>query len=138
MLKNKCVIGGEGNGGVIDLRVGTTRDSLVAIALILQFMAETGKKVSELCAQIPAYVMKKEKFEADSDVAEKMIAAAVEDFPDAQIDTTDGCRLDFNDGWLLLRTSNTEPVIRVFVEAKDSGAAEKYMKKMADIRDKLI
>jgi phosphomannomutase len=138
MLKDNCIIGGEGNGGVIDLRVGTTRDSLVAIALVFELMAETGKKLGDLVAEIPSYIMKKEKFAADTAVAAKMIKAARQRFPDARVNTTDGCRLDFADGWILLRTSNTEPVIRVFVEAKDTVAAEKYTHAMAQIRAKAI
>jgi phosphomannomutase len=138
MLKNNCIIGGEGNGGVIDLRVGTTRDSLVGIALILQLMAETGKTVSQLVAEISAYVMMKNKFQADKEFAARMIDAAKVKFPRARIDMTDGCKLDLDDGWISLRTSNTEPIVRVFVEAKSKTAAEKYMKIMAEIRDKII
>ncbi|MFA5424312.1 MAG: phosphoglucosamine mutase [Phycisphaerae bacterium] len=138
MLKNNCIIGGEGNGGVIDLRVGTTRDSLVGIALILQLMAETGKTVSQLVAQIPAYVMKKDKFPADKKIAVKLIDAARAEFPQAGIDMTDGCKLDLDDGWISLRTSNTEPIVRVFIEANSKTAAEKYMKIMAGIRDKIL
>ena len=71
MIKNKCVIGGEGNGGVIDLRVGPVRDSLVGIALVLQMMAETGKSIGTLAGEIPAYCMIKEKFVADKTLAAK-------------------------------------------------------------------
>lgn len=134
MLKNNCIIGGEGNGGVIDLRVGTTRDSLVAIAVILELIAETGKTITQLASEIPAYVMKKEKFTADSSVAQKMIEASKACFPDAAVDMTDGCRLDFEDGWISMRTSNTEPIVRVFVEAKDKDTAAQYMDAMAQIR----
>ncbi len=134
MLKNNCIIGGEGNGGVIDLRVGTTRDSLVAIAVVLELMAETGKTVSRLVSEIPAYVMRKDKFTADGALAAKMIEAARDRFPDAKVDMTDGCRLDFEDGWISLRSSNTEPVVRVFVEAKNKAAADKYLDEMAQIR----
>jgi phosphomannomutase len=137
MLKNNCIIGGEGNGGVIDLRVGTTRDSLVAIAVVLELMAETDKTVSRLVSEIPAYVMKKDKFTADAALAEKMFEAARARFPDAKLDMTDGCRLDFEEGWISLRTSNTEPIIRVFVEATDKTAADRYMDAMADIRSRV-
>jgi len=137
MLKNNCIIGGEGNGGVIDLRVGTTRDSLVAIAIVLQLMAQTGKTVSWLVSEIPAYVMKKDKFAADAALAAKMIEAAKAHFPKAKLDTTDGCRLDFKDGWISLRSSNTEPIVRVFVEAKDKAVADGYMDAMAEIRSQV-
>jgi phosphomannomutase len=137
MVKNNCIIGGEGNGGVIDLRVGTTRDSLVAIAIVLELMAETGKSISQLVSEIPAYVMKKEKFAADRTVAPKMTEAVKAHFPNAKVDMTDGCRLDFDDGWISLRTSNTEPIVRIFVEAKDQAAADKYMDAMTDIRNQV-
>jgi phosphomannomutase len=138
MLKNNCIIGGEGNGGVIDLRVGTTRDSLVAIAIVLELMAETDKSVTQLVSEIPAYVMKKDKFPADGKMAAKMIEAAKANFPQAKVDVTDGCRLDFEDGWISLRTSNTEPVMRIFVEAKDKSKVDKYMQIMTEMRNKLI
>jgi phosphomannomutase len=137
MLKNKCIIGGEGNGGVIDLRVGTTRDSLVAIAIVLELMAETDKTVSQLVSEIPAYVMRKEKVAADPVLAAKMIEAAKANFPQAKVDMTDGCRLDFEDGWISLRTSNTEPIVRIFVEAKDMSTADKYMDEITKIRTKV-
>ncbi len=127
MMTNGCIIGGEGNGGVIDLRVGPIRDSLVAMALILQLMAETEKTISQLSAEIPAYCMIKKKFEADSTTAEKIIKAAEVKFKSAHIDKTDGCRFDFPDGWIHLRISNTEPVMRIIAEAKTRQAAEEYI-----------
>jgi phosphomannomutase len=129
MIENKCVIGGEGNGGVIDLRVGPVRDSLVGIALVLQMMAETGKSIGALAGEIPAYCMIKEKFTADKQLAQKVFAKAKETFSDARLDTADGYRFDFADAWLHLRTSNTEPVMRVIVEARDEAAAKKYLNK---------
>jgi phosphomannomutase len=138
MLKNNCIIGGEGNGGVIDLRVGTTRDSLVAIAIVLELMAETGKAMTQLISEIPAYVMKKDKFAADALTAAKLIEAARANFPQAKVDMTDGCRLDLQDGWISLRTSNTEPVMRIFVEAEDKSIADKYVQIITEMRDKLI
>lgn len=134
MIKNDCIIGGEGNGGVIDLRVGPVRDSLVGIALVLQLMASTGKSISELVGQIPAYYMMKKKFAADKNHVPQIIASAKRLFADAKLDTTDGCRFDFDDGWLHLRASNTEPVMRVIAEAKDRNSAERYINTVLDIR----
>ncbi|MBN1796862.1 MAG: phosphoglucosamine mutase [Sedimentisphaerales bacterium] len=134
MIKNNCIIGGEGNGGVIDMRVGPVRDSLVAIALTLQLMAETGKKISQLVDEIPSYAMKKEKFKADGDLAKRVIDAAKQKFVEAKIDMTDGIRFDFDDGWLLLRTSNTEPIMRIMTEALDETTAEKYVGEVEKIR----
>ena len=129
MLENKCVIGGEGNGGVIDLRVGPVRDSLVGIALVLQMMAETGKSIGTLAGEIPTYCMIKEKFVADKSMAQKILARAKETFSDAGLNTADGYRFDFADAWLHLRTSNTEPVMRIIVEAREEATAKKYLDK---------
>jgi len=138
MVANDCVIGGEGNGGVIDLRVGPVRDSCVGMALVLQLMAETGKSVSELVAEIGGYHVEKTKFTADSTVADKIIALAKEKFTDAKVNTLDGCRFDFDDGWVHLRTSNTEPVMRLIVETKDRGDAVKYVDAVATIRRQVL
>lgn len=134
MLEHGCVIGGEGNGGVIDLRVGPIRDSLVGIALVLQLMAETGRTVSELVGEIGGYYMSKDKFTAEPGEVEQILERARELFSGAKLDATDGCRFDFDDGWLHLRTSNTEPVMRLIVEAKDEAAAQKYIEAITNIR----
>lgn len=127
MIEHSCVIGGEGNGGVIDLRVGPIRDSLVGIALILQLMAETGKTVSQLAGEIPSYYMSKEKFAADKSQAEQIIKLVQKAFAGAKLNTIDGCRFDFDDGWLHIRPSNTEPVVRVIAEATGKQAVKKYI-----------
>jgi len=137
MLKNDCVIGGEGNGGVIDLRVSPVRDSLVAIALVLQLMAETGKSISQLAGDIGSYYMKKDKFPADKAQADRILLAARELFAEGRLNTSDGCRFDFDHGWLHLRPSNTEPVVRVIAEANDRHIAEKYIDAVMDLRKKL-
>jgi len=134
MFEHDCIIGGEGNGGVIDLRVGPVRDSLVGIALVLQLMAETGKTVSRLVDEIGGYYMRKDKFTADTLQAQQIFNLAKMAFADAKLDTTDGCKFDFDDGWLHLRASNTEPVIRIIVEAKDRCTAEKYVDEVLSIR----
>jgi len=136
MVENNCIIGGEGNGGIIDLRVVAVRDSLVAIVLVLQLMAETQKSISELVGEIGGYYMTKHKFTADKSQAQQILDSAVKLFTDAKLDTTDGCRFDFNDGWLHLRTSNTEPVMRLVVEANDRQIAEKYINAVMNLRKK--
>ena len=138
MLEHNCIIGGEGNGGVIDLRVSPIRDSLVGIALVLQLMAETGKSISELVSEIGGYYMSKEKFAAGKSQAMQILDLAQEAFTDARLDTADGCRFDFDDGWLHLRTSNTEPVMRIIVEAKDQSTAQKYIDAVSNIRRKIL
>jgi phosphomannomutase len=137
MLEHNCIIGGEGNGGVIDLRVGPIRDSLVGIVLVLQLMAETRKTVSRLAEEVGGYYMSKEKFAADKEQAKQILNSARKVFADARLNTIDGCRFDFEDGWVHLRTSNTEPVMRLIVEAKDQRTAEKYIEAVSDIRSKI-
>jgi phosphomannomutase len=139
MIKQNAIIGGEGNGGIIDLRVGPIRDSLVGISLILQLCAETNKRISQLVAEIPAYEMKKQKFTADKKQAEKIFTQAKKAFKKAEINESDGCRFDFEEGWMHLRTSNTEPVIRLISEfKKDAGdEAEKYIEKITAIIEKV-
>ncbi len=137
MLEHNCIIGGEGNGGVIDLRVSPIRDSLVGIALVLQLMAETGKTISRLVGEIGGYYMSKDKFAAGKSQAEQILKSATKAFTNAKLDTTDGCRFDFDDGWLHLRVSNTEPVMRIIVEAKDRGTAQKYIDAVLNIRKEI-
>jgi len=134
MIEHDCIIGGEGNGGVIDLRIGPVRNSLVGIALIMQLMAETGKTISQLVDEIGGYYMSKDKFSADQDQAKKILESAKKVFPGAKLNTTDGCRFDFDDAWLHLRASNTEPVMRLIVEAKDHPTAQKYIDQVTAIR----
>ena len=138
MIEHNCIIGGEGNGGVIDLRVGPIRDSLVGIALVLQLMAETGKSISRLAQEIGGYSMHKDKFAADAQQARQIQEMAVARFEDATTNVADGLRLDFPDGWIHLRTSNTEPVMRVIVEAKDEPTARRYLQAISDMRKSVL
>jgi phosphomannomutase len=136
MLEHNCIIGGEGNGGVIDLRVGPIRDSLVAMALVLQLLAQTGKTVSRLVGEIPRYCMTKRKFPADKKQTKIILDAAKKLFPDAKLNTSDGYGFDFKDAWLHVRPSNTEPIIRVIAEAKDKSTAQKYIDAILNIQKK--
>jgi phosphomannomutase len=138
MLDHNCIIGGEGNGGVIDLRVSPVRDSLVGIVLVLQLMAETGKTVSQLVNEIGTYYMSKDKVAADRIQAQQIIDLAKETFAEAKLNITDGCRFDFEDGWLHLRPSNTEPVMRIIVEATDQRTAQKYIDVVSKIRKQVL
>jgi phosphomannomutase len=133
MIKNNCVIGGEGNGGVIDLRIGPIRDSLVAMAFTLQLLAETSKTVSQIVSEIPRYSMTKYKLPADKAKVKLILDAVKKLFPDAKIDSSDGFRFDFPDAWIHIRSSNTEPIVRVIAEAKDKAAAAKYIDAVLNI-----
>jgi phosphomannomutase len=127
MLEQDCIIGGEGNGGVIDLRVGPVRDSLVGIALVLQLMTETGKTISQLVSEIGGYYMIKDKFAADKSQVQQILESAKSEFAYALVSDIDGYRFDFKDSWLHIRASNTEPIVRVIVEAKDQTTAQNYI-----------
>ena len=133
MVANNCVIGGEGNGGIIDLRVGPVRDSLVGMALVLQLMADTGKTVSQLAAEVGGYRIYKNKYAANKEQAGEIIEEAKAVFNDAEINTCDGCRFDLESGWIHIRTSNTEPIMRVIIETKTGEAAENYTKAVEKI-----
>ena len=129
MLEHNCIIGGEGNGGVIDLRVSPVRDSLVGMAFVLQLMAESKKTISELVSEIGGYYMTKEKFHVVPAGTFQILESVKAAFPDANLDTTDGYRFVFQNGdWVHARASNTEPVIRVIVEAKEQRTAQEYIK----------
>jgi phosphomannomutase len=124
ILRENAVIGGEGNGGVIDPRIVGSRDSLVGMAYVLSLMAATGKTVSQLVAEIPRYEIVKTKFECRRDDAERAVAAVKRAFANERIDTQDGIRIDWADSWVHARPSNTEPIMRIIAEAPDRATAE--------------
>lgn len=138
MVQHNCIIGGEGNGGVIDLRVGPIRDSLVAMAMVLQLMAETGKTVGQLADELGGYVMHKSKYPADRQQAQAIIDKAKAVFADARIDTSDGCRFDLPAGWIHIRTSNTEPIMRIIMETQDPNAARRWTEQIEIIRNEVL
>ncbi|MBA4062407.1 MAG: phosphoglucosamine mutase [Isosphaera sp.] len=112
-----AVFGGEGNGGVIDPRVGWVRDPFAGMAYILSLMAEEGKPFSQLVAGLPRYAMLKTKYTVSREKLPAALAALEKRWPDARVDRQDGLRLDGADWWLHVRGSNTEPVVRVIAEA---------------------
>ena len=124
MLDNSAVIGGEGNGGVIDPRIVPGRDSLVGIAYVLQLMTATSKSVSQLVSELPRYQIVKTKFECRRDDAERAVEAIKKRFAFEKLDTQDGIRIDWPDSWVHARPSNTEPIMRIIAEAPDRAAAD--------------
>ncbi|MDX2039330.1 MAG: phosphoglucosamine mutase [Isosphaeraceae bacterium] len=123
MLAEKAVLGGEGNGGVIDPRVGFVRDSFVGMALVLDLLAKRDVPLSTIVAELPKFAMVKDQFprgEGDASALFDQIAAGR---PDARADRRDGLRLDWADRWVHVRSSNTEPIVRVIAEAPDASAA---------------
>ena len=117
MRETTAVIGGEGNGGVIDPRVGWVRDPFIGMALILSLMAEDRKPLSQLVAELPRYAMLKTKVVVTPAQLLAGLAKLREHWPDAAQSTLDGLRLDGPDWWLHARASNTEPIVRVIAEA---------------------
>ncbi|MBU0502465.1 MAG: phosphoglucosamine mutase, partial [Candidatus Margulisbacteria bacterium] len=127
----KALIGGEGNGGVIYPAVGYNRDSLAGIALILNLMADTGKPISKLAQEIPAYFMIKKKVQCHSlDEAEQFLANVKEKFRKKDLILTEGVKVISPTGWVHVRPSNTEPVIRVIAEAKEKNQVKNLIKQV--------
>jgi phosphomannomutase len=125
-----AVIGGEGNGGVIDPRVGFVRDPFIGIGLILNLMAETGKKLSELAAELPAYTIVKDKYTVARDRLPALFKTLEKQWSKARANHEDGLRLDWEDRWVHVRPSNTEPIVRVIAEAPKAAEAEKLCKEV--------
>ena len=137
MKKTNAVIGGEGNGGVIYPELHYGRDALVGIALFLTYMAKSGKSCSQIRALYPDYCIVKKKTELDSSVDLKAILAKIaEKYANYQVNTADGVRVDFDDSWVHVRSSNTEPIMRIYAEALTLQVAENIANKlMDDIRE---
>ena len=126
MKEQHAVIGGEGNGGIIvpDLHYG--RDALIGIALFLSHLAKTKLTASALRASYPAYFMSKKKIDLDASTSLANIFNALESkFKDFSINKEDGLKIDFENQWVHLRSSNTEPIIRVYTESTSQDSADK-------------
>jgi len=120
-----ALIGGEGNGGVIDPRVGFVRDPFIGIGLVLNLLADSGKRLSELVAELPAYTIVKDKYFVDRDRLPALFATLEQRWPEARANRLDGLRLDWADRWLHVRPSNTEPIVRVIAEAPQADDAKR-------------
>ena len=125
MLRLGAVIGGEGNGGVIYPRVHRGRDALAGMAITLQMMLETGMTISALAAEIPPYRMSKQKAHCGKAKALPLLDAMEKVGADARaIDRQDGIKFDYPEGWVHVRSSNTEPIVRVYAEARGQATAD--------------
>lgn len=134
MKEVNAVIGGEGNGGVIYPASHYGRDALAGIALFLTFMAKSGKKPSELRKEYPSYFMSKQKVELTPDIDTDMILEKMkEKFSNEKVTDIDGVKIDFEDKWVHLRKSNTEPIIRVYSEAKSQDEARLLGEKVINL-----
>ena len=127
MRKTGAVIGGEGNGGVIYPELHYGRDALVGVALFLTLLAKRGLKVSELRKTYPDYIISKNRIDLtagmDVDGLLKRLADKYNATPGCKVTTIDGVKIDFEDGWVHLRKSNTEPIIRIYSEAHTESRA---------------
>ncbi len=131
MKRKKCIIGGEGNGGVIYPELHSGRDSLVGIALFLSHLAEQELKCSDLRKKYPGYEIVKNKIALSpaTDI-DKILSRLEEVFKDKSINKTDGLRIDTPEGWVHLRKSNTEPIIRIYAEAKTREIANELIREI--------
>jgi len=124
MKEVKAVIGGEGNGGIIYPELHYGRDALVGIALFLTHLAKSGLKTSELRATYPNYFMAKKKIDLDtSSNIERLFDEVETKYNTQDINTEDGLKISFENGWVHLRRSNTEPIIRIYSESNSEEAA---------------
>lgn len=134
MKSTNAVIGGEGNGGVIYPALHYGRDALVGVAVFLTLLAKSGKKVSELKKEYPAYAIAKNKIQLTPDIDVDGILKAVEKkFADQEVSTIDGVKIDFPDSWVHLRKSNTEPIIRIYSEAETMEKADALAEEIKEI-----
>ena len=134
MKATGAVIGGEGNGGVIYPASHYGRDALVGIALFLSHLAHKGCTVSELRATYPNYCISKNRIDLTPDINVDAILAKVKEvYKDERVNDKDGVKIDFADGWVHLRKSNTEPIIRVYSEAATMQEADALAGKVIEI-----
>lgn len=134
MKETDAIIGGEGNGGIIYPELHYGRDALVGIALFLSYLAESGKSVAALKMGYPRYVISKNKIELSPDLDVDVILDRLsKQYAQYDRNQEDGLKIDFEDGWVHLRKSNTEPIVRIYSES----GSETQAKHLADkiIRD---
>jgi phosphomannomutase len=130
-----AIIGGEGNGGVIYPTSHAGRDALVGVGLFLTHLVESGLSCSQLRATYPEFVICKDKIDLSDSGVEEALAALVANHPEALVNQVDGVKFDLEEGWVHLRRSNTEPIIRVYAESDSKGKAEGLA---AQFKDELL
>ena len=131
MKETNAVIGGEGNGGIIYPELHYGRDSLVGIALFLSYLADLRISVSALRKTYTSYFMSKKKIQLTPQLdVDKLLKAMELKYADEEINNIDGVKIDFDDNWVHLRKSNTEPIIRIYTEAKSQEEADNLADKI--------
>jgi phosphomannomutase len=129
-----AVIGGEGNGGIIYPEIHYGRDALVGVALFLTMMAKSGKKVSEIKSALPQYAIAKNKIQLTPEInVDAILEAVKKNFAHEEITDIDGVKIDFEDSWVHLRKSNTEPIIRIYSEAHTMERANELAEEMKKV-----
>ncbi len=137
MKETDAVIGGEGNGGVIYPELHYGRDALVGIALFLSYIATSGKDCIELRSSYPDYYISKNKIELNADINIPVLLDNIaEKYAQYEVSRIDGVKIDFEESWVHVRSSNTEPILRIYAEAMTDSMADNIAKKiMMDIRE---
>lgn len=137
MKETNAIIGGEGNGGIILPALHYGRDALVGIALFLTYMAKTKKSPVQIKSQFPSYFISKNKIELKPETnVPHILDCVAEKYKTYSVNRIDGVKVDFEDNWIHLRASNTEPIIRIYAEAANMSIAENLAKKILnDIKE---
>jgi len=139
MKQHGCVIGGEGNGGVIYPALHYGRDALAGIALFLSHLAGSGRTCSQLRKSYPGYAMSKNRVELPADAdADRLLDRFARAYADQEVNREDGVKVDMEEGWIHLRKSNTEPLIRLYTEAKSAAKAEALAAKAKETIGQLL
>lgn len=139
MKEHGCVIGGEGNGGIIYPELHYGRDALVGIALFLTHLARSQMTCSQLRKKYPDYSMSKNKMELPPDAdPDRLLAAFEKEYSDFEVNTVDGVKVEFPKGWVHLRKSNTEPIIRLYAEARTAEEAELLVQNASATIERLL
>ena len=133
MWETNAVIGGEGNGGVIYPESHYGRDALVGIALFLTMMAKAKQKVSEIKLSLPEYAISKNKIELTPEIdVDKILETVKQTHSMYDVNDIDSVKIDFPTGWVHLRKSNTEPIIRIYSEAKTEDEANLFAQRIIE------
>jgi phosphomannomutase len=139
MLEKNLVMGGEGNGGVIYRRINNCRDSLIATFLVLEYIARTGKKLSEIKGEYPILYPVKERIPVQAEIPFDAIREKIAGFLKRNnisvqdVNREDGLRVDYTGGWIQVRASNTEPIIRIMGESRNPDLNLEMVEVLKDV-----
>lgn len=132
MKENNAVIGGEGNGGVILPNLHYGRDALAGIAIFLTYVANKEMSLTEIRNEFPQYEIIKDKIDIKGVDLDKIFTKLRKEFSSEKINETDGFKIDFEEGWVHMRKSNTEPIIRIYAEANNQVVAKSLIDQVKD------